>query len=318
MDKLRISISGASGLLGTFIVQHFYAKGHVLYCHRNQSSIPQELQDLNIKWIQGDIRDQFVVNQLVNCCDVFIHTAAMVSFSASMIDHMMSVNIEGTRLVVDHCIGKNVRLIHISSIAALGRVDEGVAIDEDVHFNINGENSAYAQSKYLSEMEVHRGIAEGVEAMILSPSIILGSNERNSSSATIWNQILKFPKLAPKGANGFVDVRDVVQGIEKALINWRNGEKYIINGHNLSYVELYMKVLQHRSIKVRPSPINPIILKAMLPFVKLVFFMLRISSKISLDAINSTSKTYRYKNIKSRTELGLTYKEIEESIAYFL
>ena len=89
---------------------------------------------------------------------------------------------------------------------------------------------AFAQSKYFSELEVHRGIAEGIHAMVLSPSVILGNNERTTSSATIWNQILKFPQFAPQGANGFVDVRDVVKAANACLKNWKSGVKFIING----------------------------------------------------------------------------------------
>jgi nucleoside-diphosphate-sugar epimerase len=319
MDKkFNISITGASGLLGTYMTKQFISQGHSLKCHRNKSNIPVELNDYDLEWIQGDIRDQYVVNQLILDCDVIIHCAAIVSFDKKDLGQMMSINIQGTKALVDNLIGKSTKLIHISSIAALGRVDKAGEIDEKVVFNSEVKNSAYAQSKYLSELEVYRAIAEGVNGMILSPSVILGKNERSSSSATIWKQILKFPTFAPKGANGFVDVRDVVQAAENCLVNWRDGEKFIINGHNISYLELYSKVLNYRKMKVKPAKVSPFLLLMILPFARLYFFLTRTSSKISKEAILSTSRTYSYSNAKSISQLGVNYHSLEASLSAFL
>ena len=317
-NKLNISITGASGLLGTYMAKSFIEKGHVVKGHRNKSAIPSELIDENIEWVQGDIREQFVVTELLKGCDILIHCAAMVSFEKKQFDSMMSINVDGTKMVVDNMISKNIKLIHISSIAALGRVDNCKPIDEKVLFNPDVKNSAYAESKYESELEVYRGIAEGLDAMILSPSVILGKNQRNTSSSTLWDQILKMPKFSPKGANGFVDVRDVVQAAENCLQNWNSGEKYILNGHNLSYFDLYNKVIEFKNIKVKSVKISPSILYILLPFAKFFFFLTRTHSKISREAIMSTSMSYAYDNNKSINELGVNYTSIDSSLKHSL
>lgn len=319
MDKkLHVSITGASGLLGTYIAIAFLEKGHIVKGHRNKSAVPSELSHYDMEWVQGDIREQSVVSELLKGCDLMIHCAAMVSFEKKQFETMISINVEGTKIVVNEMISKNIKLIHISSIAALGRVDQCESIDESVLFNLEAKNSAYAQSKYYSELEVYRGIAEGLDAMILSPSIILGKNQRNTSSSTLWSQILKMPKFSPKGANGFVDVRDVVQATVNCIAHWKSGEKYILNGHNLSYFDLYNMVVEFKNIKVKPMKISPRILYMLLPFAKLFFTLIGTSSKISKDAILSTSMSYKYNNAKSINELGVDYHTVESSLKHSL
>jgi nucleoside-diphosphate-sugar epimerase len=317
-NTLRISISGASGLLGTFLTKHFVSKGYAVKCHRNKSAIPIELENYQLDWVTGDIRDQYVVKELIKDCDLFIHSAAMVSFEKSDVEKMMSVNVEGTKRVVDNLIGTDIKLIHISSISALGRIDQGKEISEKTTYNHEVKNSAYAQSKYLSELEVHRGIAEGLSAMLLLPSIILGRNNHNSSSSTLWSQILKMPKFAPAGANGFVDVRDVVKATNLCINKWQNGEKFVINGHNLEYIALYDKVVKLKKLKIKPSKISPTFLLCMLPFVKLFYFLTNTNNKISKDTILTTSKSYSYSNQKSIKDLQLKYYSIDDTLNDFV
>lgn len=315
---MRVVITGASGLVGTFAALRFLEMGYDVTCHRNNSPIPAELTDKNLHWIQGDIREQETILKLIEKADIIIHTAAVVSFDKSDVERMNAINIGGTKLLVDHLIGTDIKLIHVSSISALGRVDKGKMVDETVSFDEKLKNSPYGKSKFLSEMEVHRAIAEGMQGMIVLPSIILGSNKRNSSSSTLWDQILKMPRFAPAGANGFVDVADVVESIVACLKHWKNGEKYIVNGHNVEYIDLYKKVLKFKGKKTQPKKIHPSFLLVMLPFVKLFYFLTNTHSKVSKDSIITTSQSFTYDNSKSIEDLKLSYTSLDTSVSNYV
>lgn len=318
-DKTQtIGITGASGLIGSALMEHFAANKRYKLKGLNQSGyIPKALEGLDIEWTQGDILDFGVIEDFCVGVDILIHTAALVSFKSSDRELMMQVNIEGTKSIVDTLVDSNTRLIHISSISSLGRTDGTKIIDEEVFWDDNIPHTDYAKSKFLSEMEVHRGIAEGLDAMIFLPSVILAKSERKQSSSNMWQQIKKMPGWAPKGTNGFVDVQDIVRYISLAIDDWKAGEKMILNGHNVKFSTLYEKVVQANNMSVRVKAISPMLLKILLPFVLVYYKLTGTKTQVSKASIESTSKTYRYSNAKSIELYGDHYTPLEQSIAAY-
>lgn len=309
VNKPTIGITGASGLLGARTMQLFLEKGYnICALYRSKPTLESD----RVQWIQGDILDISQLELFVKECDIIIHCAAMVSFHKKDNHLLFETNVQGTENVVNLMVEyPDKKLIHISSVAALGR-KPNVLLHEESEWNSDIPHSLYAKSKMLSEMVVFRGIAEGANAMILVPGFILAYANDHRSSSDLWSQIEHLPSWAPSGGNGFVDVFDMAKAIYSALDNWKKGEKIIISGHNVRYSKIYALYTEkaEHSIKM----LNRRLLKALLPFLKAYYFIIGKKTSISKESIDTSSNTYQYNNSKSISLLGMRYTPIEETI----
>ncbi len=192
-----------------------------------------------VEWVEGDILDVVALQDAMENIDTVVHSAAVVSFLKRDRKNMYQVNVEGTANVVNMALEKNVRrLIHISSVAALGRTAGGGHVNEEKKWEDNKVNTHYAKSKYKSELQVWRGISEGLEAVILNPSTILGYGDWHSSSCAIFRNIHEGFKWYTPGINGFVDVEDVAKVVALMIENNISEEKFVVNGDNWTFKKL--------------------------------------------------------------------------------
>ena len=145
--------------------------------------------------------------------------------------------------MVNVCLEMGVKkLVYISSVATLGRTFKNEPINEEAKWVEGTNNSEYAKSKYLAEMEVWRGIGEGLNTVIVNPSIILGSSDWTKSSAAIFKSVYdEFPWFTD-GVNGFVDVVDVVAAMVQLMDSNITAERYILSGNNISYKDLFTQI----------------------------------------------------------------------------
>jgi dihydroflavonol-4-reductase len=172
--------------------------------------------------------------------DAVIHCAAKVSFVSADHTEMFKTNIEGTANVINAALNKNIqRLVHISSVASLGRTINGETVTEKKQWEENSTNTKYAISKYYAEMETWRGIGEGLNAVIVNPSTILGYGNWNNSSCAIFKNIYnEFPWYS-NGVNGFVDAEDVARATVLLMESNISGERFILNGENWSFKNVF-------------------------------------------------------------------------------
>ena len=171
---------------------------------------------------------------------------------------MIKANQEGTANLVNICIDQKVeKLVFVSSVAALGRIREDAPIDETMHWTPETSNSIYGKSKYLSEMEVWRGMAEGLKIAILNPVIIFGAGDWNKGSSEIFKSSYhQFPWYT-SGISGFVDVLDVVDAMQLLMHSPIVGERYIISAENLSYQTVFTKIANAFSKKPPSRKVTP-------------------------------------------------------------
>ena len=181
-----IFVTGASGLLGSHLIQSLVAKGKMVRAlYRNQ--IPSFKGAEKVQWVEGDLLDIISLEAAIEGAQQVYHAAAIVSFSPSKAAIMIKANQEGTANLVNICIDQKVeKLVFVSSVAALGRIREDAPIDETMHWTPETSNSIYGKSKYLAEMEVWRGMAEGLNIAIVNPVIIFGAGDWNKGSSEIF------------------------------------------------------------------------------------------------------------------------------------
>jgi nucleoside-diphosphate-sugar epimerase len=193
--------------------------------------------------VEADITDVYSLEDCLDGVSDVYHAAALVSFQPGDQRRMARINVEGTSNLVNVCLDKKIRkFCHVSSIAAIGRAENDRVIDEEVIWKASRRNSPYAVSKYGAEREVWRGIEEGLDAVIVNPSIILGPGEINSGSTRLIRTVEKGLSFYTPGINGFVDVRDVVKAMMLLMDSDISGERFIVSAENVAYKDLFSTI----------------------------------------------------------------------------
>ncbi len=270
-----ILVTGASGLVGSHLVLHLIESGaQVSAIYRNQNAI-QKTKDLfimynkedlfvKINWISGDINDIPALEVAFENIEYVYHCAAKISFDPRDEEKLRKINIEGTANIVNFCLAKNVKkLCFVSSIAALGDLPEFNSndtneaafpkiIDEETDWNPEKPHSDYAISKYGSEMELWRGLQEGLKIVIVNPGVILGaipeSWNRNEGSFKIVTTVANGLKFYTHGTIGFVSVSDVVTAMMQLMKSEISGNRYILVAENLSYKKITTLIAENLEV----------------------------------------------------------------------
>lgn len=238
-------ITGATGLVGIAILKSLALQGKkIKVFHRSET----DLSAINkikgdIISIEGSLDDIPLLTEELREVHTIIHAAALVSFDPKDKKKLYQSNVIGTKSLVDSAlISKVTNFIHISSVAAIGREKGNQTVTENTQWVESSLNSTYGKSKYLAELEVWRGYEEGLRGFILNPSIILGKGDWHRSSSKLIKFIHTHKKHYPKGTMNFVDLRDVRDVVLKLIDKDINGERFILNGGQCSYKQLFEEV----------------------------------------------------------------------------
>jgi dihydroflavonol-4-reductase len=238
---MTVFVTGATGFLGSRLVCHLLEQGHQVRALRRATSTDDLLGgcDGDVTWYTGDLFDRELLADALTGVDQVFHCAAWLGFGGQRSrQRLRRVNVDGTASMVNACLDAGIgRFIHTSSIAALGRSERSTdCLDESATWTPSRLNTEYAYSKYLAELEVHRGIAEGLDAVIVNPSLVIGPGREGENTTQIAEQVRdgKLPFMPP-GSTNVVDVDDVVQGMIAAGRVGRTGERYLLSGHNLPW-----------------------------------------------------------------------------------
>lgn len=230
-------VTGATGFIGSRIVHQLLAQGHSVRILRRRSSKMDLLGEAatQVEHATGDVTDPESVEDAVSGVDVVFHAAAIVNLGAR---HVRHANVEGTANVVNAALREGIkRLIHTSSIAAIGRfANQGGSVVETAEWQPGKLNTPYAISKREAELQVYRGIAEGLDAVMVNPTLVFGPGRKHQNTSLIARYLQEGRlKVYPKGSVNVVDVDDVAAGHIRAWQRGRTGERYILGSENLSW-----------------------------------------------------------------------------------
>ena len=234
-----VLVTGGSGLVGSALITQLLAAGYKVRALYNKSPLP-DFQSAQLEQFQCDILDITGLEEAMQGIEKVYHCAAIVTFNPKKITTLFKINIEGTANVVNAALDAGVKkLVHVSSVAALGRIRENEPITESMNWTEETSNSNYGKSKYLSELEVWRGIGEGLDAIIVNPVIILGAGNWNDGSTQIFKTVYnEFPWYS-KGTSGFVDVKDVAKIMIQLMDSDISAERFILSAANKTYQEVF-------------------------------------------------------------------------------
>jgi dihydroflavonol-4-reductase len=320
-----IAVTGANGLLGSFIVKKILAEGRTCVAIVREGSdlslIDRSSNALEIR--KADLLNPLQLEDVLKDVTHVIHAAAIVSFNPKRRKQILENNIAGTRNVVNACLAQGIsRLVHISSVAALGRQKGQTVIDENNKWSESSLNSSYAESKYLAELEVFRGQEEGLSTVIVSPSIILAPANWKKSSAQLFKYVWDEKPFYIDSHMNYVDVRDVVAIVVSLLTSNIEGERFVVNAGNILFLDFFKKVAQ-RFEKKPPS------IRLRKSFLNVAAFSESIRCKLSGTEPIITKETallsgshFVYDNQKIKNTLGFDFQSVDETVdwccAYYL
>lgn len=316
---MSVLVTGATGMIGSVLTRMLVEAGEdVRILHRTSSSLETlgEVRAL-VDPVQGDVLDAASLLRAMEGVDEVYHVAAVIGYGSRRDwPRLRRVNVEGTANVVNAALASGVRrLVHTSSIAALGRPDDEEAwIDESMEWHASRANTYYARSKHLAELEIHRGIAEGLDAVLVNPTIVFGIGRAGENTRYLVDQIRqeKLP-VAPSGGTNFVDVEDVAQGHIKAMRVGKTGERYILGSENLLWREAFEIIA--RAFGVRPPRFvsSKGLAVTVGAFSEIASLFLPTNRVISRESARMSSRRYHYDNTRAREELGCTFRPFEET-----
>lgn len=236
-----ILVTGGNGLLGSYLLRHLVQwEVPVTAIYRRQiSTLLTPEENARIRWVQGDILDVVLLTELMQSCKQVYHCAGVVSFHPQRKAAMYKINVEGTANVVNAALVAGInKLVHVSSVSALGRKRFHETVSEHTQWTEETNNSHYGKSKFLAEMEVWRGIAEGLNAVIVNPTIILGAGDWHQGSTALFKKASESFPWYTEGVTGFVDARDCAEAMIRLMQSPIQGERFILSSENKTYREV--------------------------------------------------------------------------------
>jgi dihydroflavonol-4-reductase len=329
-----ILVTGGTGLVGSHLLLSLVSKGYRVKALKRKTSDIEGVrrvfrwyssreEDLlgKIEWVEGDILDYYSLKDILKEVDIIYHCAAVISFDRRQRSNVIHNNVDGTENLINAALECGVkRFCHVSSVAALGKNRDGSPVTEDSGWIPSNKNSGYSESKFYSEAEVWRGIEEGLDAIIVNPSIVIGPGNWSNGSCRFFPTIYKGLRFYTSGENGYVDVRDIADAIvmltEEENFNKAKNQKYLLSAENLGYKEFF-RMIADALQKAGPS-------------LRATGFMLQIASRatsfwslfsgkeatFNKETISSAIRKNRYDGSKITKQFGFRYRTVEQAIRH--
>ena len=310
-----ILVTGGSGLLGSALIDQLLAAGKPVRAIYNKTRLADRA-DNKIQQFQCNILDVIGLEEAMKDIEQVYHCAAIVTFNPRRKREMYKINIEGTANVVNAALNAGIKkMVHVSSVAALGRIREDEAVNETMNWTEETSNSAYGQSKYMAEMEVWRGIGEGLNAVMVNPVVILGAGNWNDGSTKIFQSVYdEFPWYS-EGVTGFVDAGDVAKAMIQLMESDIKSERFIISAENRTYRDVFNLMAGAFGKKIPYKKISPLLTSIVWRWEA---FKSRFTGKdplITKETAKTAMAKVNFDNSKLKKFLpGFQYQPLEETI----
>lgn len=315
-----ILITGITGLVGSYVARTLIDDGYSvrgLVRNTPPTKLLEQKYIDQIEWIQGDILDIGSLYLGLDKVDAVVHCAAIISFVPANQSTMFNTNVVGTANVVNAALVLEIpKLIYVSSIAALGRKEGVVEIDENAKWEESPSNSSYARSKYLAELEVWRGAEEGLNVSIVNPSIILGAGDPANGSTKLFDYVAKERKFYTDGNINYVDVRDVATAIATLVRENHFNERFIINGGSTTFLNFFKKIGVQMNKKAPSIKASKMLLTIAWRLVAVYTMFSKKEPILTKETAKMSKANYRYISNKSKAVLRLTYHKLDDTVAH--
>lgn len=313
----KILVTGAAGLLGSHLTRLLVKNGRSVRAIRRPTSRMDLVHDIEnqVEWMEADVADLLSLEPVFEGVSHVFHAAAIVSFDPRDREKMTRTNVEGTANVVNLCLDFGVKkLVHVSSVAAIGRVAGKNEVAETNRWERSAANSQYAITKFQAEQEAWRGLAEGLDVAVVNPSIIVGAGFWNEGSTRFFRQIDRGLRFCPPGGSGFVDVRDVARFMMLLMDSDVIGERFILNGDNCSYRQFFGLIATALKRKPPSFPVNKWMAELAWMFGWLQQKLTGRPPMVTRETARNAMQTWVYRNEKSLQLADFKYVGLEKTI----
>lgn len=312
----NVLVTGGTGFIGSNLAAALLDQGCNVKILRRASSDMRALGTIDVEHLLGDVRDRESLRKALKGCDTVFHTAAVISYWRRERPMMVDVNVHGTRNVVDTCIELGIeKVVHTSSIAAIGYPENGTVADETYRFNWEPYDVGYRMSKHKAEEEIHRGVKLGLNAVIVNPSVVIGPRDIHFHGGQLIRDIHRrkiFYYL--QGGMNIVYVDDVVRGHIHAARLGRSGERYILCGENLSHREIISTIAEIVG-GIQPlfrMPQNAV--RMVTTISEAVASVLNRRPWVTRELLAGSDLRYHFSCRKAQTELGYNFTPFREAV----
>ena len=311
---MRICITGATGFVGGHAARLLAEHGHEVRATYRDGSRLEGLEALGIEPVKADVLDRAAIRRAVRRCEVVFHTAGFVGSNPA--ERVWQVNALAPRVVVEAAAAEDVRrTIVTSSVSAIGPVPAGEVGSEADPYRGGGLGLRYVDSKHEGEVEaLAAGARTGIEVVVVNPAYVLGAPVDRSDTADTSTRMIgsylrgRLPGVVDGRVN-IVDVRDVAAGHLKAAESGRPGERYVLGGHNMGWVELLARVGRltgvHHPLAVFPAQLGAIARRAE---------ALRIPTGMSPEGLTLMAQNWSFSSAKARRELGYRPRRLDTTL----
>ncbi len=325
-----ILVTGGTGLTGSQIVFDLIQAGEKVRILKRKSGSLHNIERLfggsalpsELSFYEGELNDVFSVEDALEGVDTVYHSAAFISFYKSDREKMMKVNVDGTANLVNLSMKKNVkRFCHISSVAAIGRESDNSFIDEKSVWKNTPEDTNYALSKFRGEREVWRAMEEGLSAVIVNPTIIIGPGDWKTGSSQMFSQISKGLSFYTNGASGFVDVRDVSKAAIALAKSDVTNQRFILNSENVQYRYVFDLIAENLGKKKASIYVTPFMAALGWRLEAVKSFVTGKRAMITKETARSGLLKWNYSNEKIKSQIGIEFipvkKAVEDTAKWF-
>ena len=302
-------VIGATGFTGSHVARRLVERGDDVRLAVRETSKTGLIDDLDCKRVPCDVLDRATVRRALKGVDRVFHVAGMTSVNPADAERLFTINVGGTKVVLEECLRAGVaRVVYSSSAVAFGPAPPGNAADETQLFTAGRLGLPYVNSGHEAEVEAMRLAARGLPLVCVNPTIIFGTGDVNLASTRLVRSFLlgRLP-LYTDGAANVVDVHDAADGHLLADQKGGVGERYILGGRNFTFDRLFADL--GRLSGVEP----PVKIPARAATAVAGVLGGRVGS-LTLDEIKTASHWWTYRSNKARRELGWKTRPHEETL----
>lgn len=315
---MKILVTGATGFIGSNVLKRLVTQGHhVVALVRRSSNLDafgDYVKDVELRY--GDITDKDSVEKASEGVQQVYHCAGMARLGPGKEEKLNSINVDGTKNVLDSALSKNVeKVVYTSSVSAVGITGTKKPANELQKWNLDMLNIHYFKTKYLAEQEVQNAVKKGLDCVVVNPSYVFGPGDINFNAGRLIRDLYhrRIP-FYPVGGVCVVDIDIVVDGHLAAMEKGRTGERYILGGENITYKQVFDTICKVVGVPKVAFPLIPSLTKMFVKLTERARKLHHVSALVNLEILESSSQFLYYDSTKAKQELGIGECSFEETI----
>ena len=311
---MKACVTGSTGFVGGHLAHLLAERGHEVRVTYRKEGRLRRLGDLEHEAVKADVLDRAAMRRAVRGMDVLFHSAGMVG--SRPVQRVWEVNAVAPRIAVEAAAAAGVpRVVFTSSVAGIGPARDGEIADERDIYRTGELGLTYVDAKHEGEAEALAAAARlGVEVIVVNPSYVLGvpvdrSQPGETSTRTVGNYLRGRLPAVVDGWTNIVDVEDVAEGHLLAAERGRAGERYVLGGHNVSWVEVIDRIAELSGIHHSLFVIPPVLAGP-----ARVAESLGLPNIVSAEGLVLMAQNWRYSSAKARRELRYKPRPLDATL----